>query len=306
MARRQPMDEDTRYAHREIGRVHRGLATLRGLLVVDATLLGLIVIPTLIFGEPGPITLALAAIFVAAVVGAVLVVRNPYPWTLGLAVGHTLLALPMWLAPSFNSIVATLIAALLWWAVSVAANARNLKRAFPDAWTENSRTYTGLSEDAVGSKFRDRAKQERAEKRKQMLLYVGLPVAILIVGLVVRANLRDDEPTYPSAPKVEKPTKALEPRAAALQAAWNTSDFDQVREFIAPSERDSLERLVRKVIRRRKWKDNWPDAGAPLLERYDDTRRYAHHELAGYGALKVSWMWENGDWWCVRLSFKKD
>ena len=306
MARRRSMDEDTRYAHREIGRVHRGLATLRGLLVVDATLLGLIVIPTFIFGEPGPITLALAAIFVAAVVGAVLVVRNPYPWTLGLAIGHTLLALLMWLAPGFSAIVASLIAALLWWAVSVAANARNLKRAFPDAWAENSRTYTGLSEDAVGSKFRDRAKQERAAKRKQMLLYVVLPIVVLIVGVIVMANMRDDEPTYPTAPKVEKPTKPLGPRAEALRAAWNTSDFDQVRELIAPSERDKLERLVRKVIRRRKWKDDWPHAGAPLLERYDDTRRYAHHELVGYGALKVSWVWEDGNWWCVRLGFKKD
>ncbi len=296
----------TKDAHMAIGKVHRGLRSLRGLLVVDAVTLGIIFALSQLGNPPSVVSVFLGTLFVGAVLGAVLVVDNPYPWCIMLALGHSGLAALMMLSPGLTAYIAVGIALLLWWAVGQAATARRMKREYPDAWAEGSRTYTGLDSAAIGSKFRDRAKADQKKRTQRLLLIIGVPLGLLVGAVLLFSGPSDGGGGSSYTPKPPaKPTKPLDARAKAFEDAWNTSTRASVVALIAPSEKTTLERLLRKVIRRRKWADAYPAAAPGELTKYDATHYYAHHDLEGYGFVTVSWVWEHDDWWIVRFKFKQ-
>ena len=299
--------KDAKDAHRAIGRVYRGLRNLRGLLIVDAVVLGLMFVISLLAAPVNPVTIVLGVLFIGAALGSVMVVHEPYPWCIILAVAHTGLALLMMLVPGIMAAVAVAIAALLWWAVWQAASARSLMREYPEAWAKGNRTYTGRGGDQIGSKFRDRSRAEQKQRTRRLLLLIGLPLALLIGAALFFAVGDEDSQAggpYVARP-IEKPTTSVDVRAGGFQDDWNQSSLDLLLTRIAPSERDTIERLLRKVIRRRHWDGAFPRASTPDLTEYDAAHWYAVHTLEGYGSVRVSWVWENGDWWIVRLKFKK-
>ena len=300
-SRDRPRDERMKAARVEIGKAMRGLRSLRGLFIVDAVLLGILFAASLT-SDFGLFQVLSGVMFVTAAAGAVLVVYQPWIWGLVLAIGHTLLAL---LAPSIITIG---IAVLLWFAVKIAADTRRLLRLYPDAWQGRNTTYSGRDAAEVGSKWRDRAREDRRKRTQKVLLFVVLPAVLLVVGMIVfsqRSGSGNGSRQAYTPPPVVEPSEPLEPTAEAFRTVWNASDFDGAMAQVLPAERDRIRRLVRKVIRRRKWDGAFPTASAAKLEEHSASQYYAWHDLEGYGTLRVSWEWSDGRWWVVRVKFKK-
>ena len=293
-------DDGEKQARMAIGRIHRGLRSLRGLFIMDAILIGIVFLAS--FGTDSTLFKLIAGgLFVGAVAGAILVVYKPLPWCIAIATGHTLLAL---IAPT---IVTIGIAVLLWWAVKVALDANTLMRLYPDAWEGPGGTYTGRSKKDVGSKWQERAKADRQKRTRNVLLFVVLPLVLLIAGAILFGSKDDggDTPTW-QPPVVETPTESVEPHVQRFADAWNASDFEAVMELVHPEEQSTIRKLVSKVIRRRNWANAHPNASTGTLEEYDPAHYYAWHDLEGYGRVRISWEWADGRWTIVRFKFKKE
>lgn len=305
-----PKEKRERAARKEIGQIYRGLRNLRGLFVADAVLLGVIFVFSLATGSL--LFQAISGVmFAAAVAGSVLVVQQPYLWSLVLALGHSPLAVLGALSILFGGanlvgIVSVGLAVMLWMAVRIGARAHRLLKRHPDAWDGGRASYTGRRSEEMDSKWADRAREAKRKRTRNILLYVGIPLVLLVLAVVFLASREPTEQRVSFAPApIARPTAPLAPQAARFGSAWNASDLYAVMELVLPAERTRLHRLTAKIVRRRKWTGAFPAAGAARLEEHDAASFYAWHDLTGYGSVRVSWQWIDDAWWIVRFKFKK-
>jgi len=289
---------------RVIGSARRGLQGLRLLFIGDAGLLGLMFLLSL--GTDSDVfKVVTGALCVAAVLGAIFVVRYPLVWATALALFHSGLAVLVTVGRigGLQRWIAVTICFLLWGAVGMAKNMRDLLRRYPDVWAAKRMLGQGRAPDGMGSKWRDLSAREKAASRKRLLLFVVLPVVLAIAALILFAGSENERPGTPQAPPT--PQAPLQPRLDALQKAWNEQSLREIRALFAEDVAPHKARLLAKLFRRREWMSKRP----PITFQHRDS--VVPHQVAIFWSIEgetklmqTDWQWEHGAWWMLDLKLR--
>ncbi len=307
---RSTSDEEMRQgASRAIGAARRSLKAMRFLFLVDAVLVGLLLV--LLLSVPDVTLLwkfAFGGLFAAAVLGAVFVVRQPVLCALPLAIFHTAAAIPvLWLGvQGITDMMCVTLAFLLWGAVAMAFNTQKLLKAYPDVWAARHMRGEGRSSDEMGSKWRDQARADRREAWKKIALYGVLPFVLAVGALVVfSGDGAENGERHTAQRPPPKPAEPVDAKLTAFQTAWNEQSLMDIRAFFAKDVEVRKARLLGKLFRRR----GWVKQRAPIVPKRKETA--ALHQIAVFwtieGESKVmqtDWQWESGAWWLLDLKLR--
>ena len=297
-----PADPDERReAGRALASAYRTLKQLRVIFVIDAVFVAIALLVA--FSLDSVLAQVIVSVlFLAAVAGAIYVIRYPIPATITLAVVHTppaLLAIGL-SGGGIGRILVMGLAAVIWLCVPMVFRTRKIMQRYPDLWA--ARMMRGERRDPrqVGRKYRAQAQAHRKQRLGQVLLFGVLPLVLLIVGANV---LLDDDDTGSGV--YARPSVRPLPTILRFHEAWNASKHEDVKAHIADDQAIRLGYLLDKSLRRKGWDEALPSLGAPELTKYDAWRYTANFEIDGYGLLKTSWVWEDARWGLTRIGFKK-
>jgi hypothetical protein len=280
------------------------LKQLRVIFVLDAIVLGFVLL--LALSSDSLLAKAICStLFLAAVAGAIYVVRYPVPSSVTLALMHTPVAVLLLLVGGggIGGMLIIGLAVLLWLTVPMTMRTRQIMALHPDLWAARAMRGEKRAPGRIGRKRQEEVRRQRKRNLLGVLLFGVLPLAVLIAGSqFIGKNGGQEKESAGS----QRPTEPLTSTALRFREAWNASQHDDVKIFLADSERDRVSRLLDKSWSRKGWNETLPRVSTPELIEHNEWQWYAHYPIDDYGVMKTSWEWENTAWVLVRIRFKKD
>lgn len=297
-------------AGRAIGYALRALRALRGIFIADCLVLLLLMLGHRALGNTD-LALAAGVLAVLTGTGAFLVVRQPLPWAVGVALLHT--AQELWLllrgVTGLVHHVSFALMVLLWCVVKVAVTTQGMLREHPDLWIARRLRGEGRDPSTMGSRWRDRAgKASDAALVRMVVIAGGVIVALAAVVWV----LRESKPEHGTAPgpggstiRLEAPTEALDPRLEAWALAWQRGTLPEIGAFLAADVRERKLSALGRLFRRHDWQERRP--GLTLKSRSGPTPAQVavFWELEGEArTLQTDWQFEKGAWTLLDLTLR--
>jgi hypothetical protein len=299
--RTHTLDDDERFhANRAAFAAIKTLRVIRGYLIGYAVIAGLVLV-AMWKGGAGPLPLSVATVLMTvSAAGALLVIQQPLVWT----VVNAILATPilLWAVLGFLAGrlgVFTLMAGItgvgFWVAVPVAAKLQRLMREHPDLWVFR-RTRGELTQQHA-----EKWRAEARRTRRRVLAGLGLCI-LAIVGLAFWAIQRGKPPVFEEEP-LPVPTRPFEAAEMDWRAAWNASRVDEVKAFIATTERAKLDPFLDRQRKKRGW-DTLPNLGPPDVTDKGHNHRFARYMIDDRERpIEVRWVWEPDRWVVLLFTF---
>ncbi len=297
-------------AGRAVGYALRGLKALRAFFIVDALLLLLLMLGHRALGN-ADLALAAGVLAVLSCLGAFLVVRQPLPWTVGLALLHT--GQEVWIllkgVTGLTHHVSLALMVLLWCVVKMAVSMQRVLKAHPDLWIARRLRGEGRDPSTMGSRWRDRAGKASDAALVRMVVIAG--VVIMALAAVVWV-LRESKPEHAAAPgpgggtiQLGTPTEPLDPRLEAWALAWQRGTLPEIGAFLAADVRERKLSALGRLFRRHEWQEQRPALTLKTRSGPTPAQVAVFWTLEGEErTLQTDWQFEKGAWALLDLTLR--
>jgi hypothetical protein len=248
---------------------------------------------------PGMLVVGLTtSLSVIMVLGALLILFQPFAWTLAIAVLATCVSVVHGIGPDplgVAGMASSALALLAWAALYPTWRFRQLIRQHQDLYIlhhASSNTKRALRRRTPEERHsRLVSVMHRAARRAWKLS------AVATVGIMVASALG----TALALTQV-RPQEFGEAHAK-FELAWNSGDLDTVNQLIVDENRETQGRLLAGLATSYGWTDQLPPLGDPDIER-DKTRALVHYWV-GNKTLTALWLRQGRDWALSAIEFPK-